>query len=256
MSETIADKLVRIAENEVKLYEKTFGKGYVQGREKGYKEGYDDGLAVSKPEDLSDVLNEQEEKIATLSAILDKKASGGGNNNLKEYFEGATTDLYWDDVEKLIGSAFAKQSMTSASFSTLKEVGTSAFEQCSALASIEMPEVTNILGSAFLSCGNLALTELPPKLFRIVFNAFENCTSLAITHIPASVGSIMGSAFKNCSGLTSITFKGTPNSIANTVFSGCTNLTTINVPWAEGEVGVAPWGAPNVNTINYNHKGG
>lgn len=74
MSQTIADKLVEIAENEVKLYESTFGKGYGQG----YTKGYDDGLAVRKPEDLSDVLNEQEEKIATLSAILDKKASGGG----------------------------------------------------------------------------------------------------------------------------------------------------------------------------------
>lgn len=34
-------------------------------------------------------------------------------------------------------------------------------------------------------------------------------------------------------------------------FEGCTNLTTINVPWAEGAVANAPWGATNA-TINYN----
>jgi hypothetical protein len=37
-------------------------------------------------------------------------------------------------------------------------------------------------------------------------------------------------------------------------FSGCANITTINVPWAEGAVENAPWGATNA-TINYNYTG-
>ena len=39
------------------------------------------------------------------------------------------------------------------------------------------------------------------------------------------------------------------------ILFGCTNLTTINVPWAEGAVAGAPWGATNA-TINYNYTGG
>lgn len=59
-------------------------------------------------------------------------------------------------------------------------------------------------------------------------------------------------AFTNCTGLITITFEGTPTTIANNAFDGCTNLTTINVPWSEGEVTNAPWGATNA-TINYNY---
>lgn len=211
-----------------------------------------------QPADTMEITKNGEYNIAKFEKVnVDVEGSGGsgGNNNLMEYFEGQTTDLYWDDVKKLRSGAFSKQTMESARFLALAEVGGAAFEQCSALASIDMPEVTTIQASAFYSCGDLALTELPPKLSRIMGSAFENCSSLAITHIPASVVAIVGSAFKNCSGLTSITFKGKPNSIASTAFSGCTNLTTINVPWADGAVKNAPWGATNA-TINYNYTGG
>jgi len=49
-----------------------------------------------------------------------------------------------------------------------------------------------------------------------------------------------------------LTFNGTPTSIASNAFGNCTNLRTINVPWAEGAVANAPWGATNA-TINYNY---
>lgn len=42
--------------------------------------------------------------------------------------------------------------------------------------------------------------------------------------------------------------------IAADAFEGCTNLITINVPWVEGAVANAPWGATNA-TINYNYTG-
>ena len=49
-----------------------------------------------------------------------------------------------------------------------------------------------------------------------------------------------------------LTFQGTPETISKTAFRYCDNLTTINVPWAEGAVANAPWGATNA-TINYNY---
>ena len=84
---------------------------------------------------------------------------------------------------------------------------------------------------------------------------FFNCTNLALTSIPAGVTDISYSAFGYCTGLTELTFMGTPTSIAPDAFDGCENLTTINVPWAEGAVANAPWGATNA-TINYNYTGG
>ena len=128
-----------------------------------------------------------------------------------------------------------------------------AFNMCLKLALTSLPSgITKIPNFAFGNCSNLALTSLPSGLKTIGQQGFGNCQKLALTEIPSSVTSIGYYAFTNCTGLQSIVFKGTPTTIDGTAFSGCNNLTTINVPWAEGEVANAPWGAPNA-TINYNY---
>ena len=82
--------------------------------------------------------------------------------------------------------------------------------------------------------------------------AFFSCQNLAYISFPEGLTGIGNKAFQGCTSLTSITFKGTPTTIASTVFYGCTNLTDIKVPWAEGAVSGAPWGATNA-TITYNY---
>ena len=99
------------------------------------------------------------------------------------------------------------------------------------LVSVEFHGITKIRSGAFYGCPNLALTSLPEGLTSIGDGAFGNCTSL-----------------------TSITFKGTPTTINSRAFSGCTNLTDIKVPWSQGAVANAPWGATNA-TITYNYTG-
>ena len=95
---------------------------------------------------------------------------------------------------------------------------------------------------------------LPSDLTKIGDNAFYNYKNLALTSLPDGVTSIEDNAFAYCSNLSTITFYGTPSSISRSAFNSCTNLTTINVPWAEGAVANAPWGATNA-TINYNYTG-
>ena len=134
-------------------------------------------------------------------------------------------------------------------------IGNYAFYGCSSLALTSLPAgITSISNSAFYNCSNLALTSLPAGTTSIGNYAFSNCSNLALTSLPAGITSISNYAFYNCTGLTTITFEGTPTTIASNVFYGCANLTTINVPWAEGAVANAPWGATNV-TINYNYTG-
>ena len=82
-------------------------------------------------------------------------------------------------------------------------------------------------------------------------NAFRNCP-LTITELPSGITTIGNSAFQNCTSLTELTFLGTPTSIGATAFQGCANLATVRVPWAEGAVANAPWGATNA-TITYNY---
>ena len=128
-----------------------------------------------------------------------------------------------------------------------------AFQHCSVLVSVSgISAITSIGKYAFSQCSNLALTSLPAGITSIGNNAFNSCGKLALTSMPAGITSIGNYSFSNCTGLTTITFEGTPQSIDSHAFSGSTKLTTINVPWAEGAVAGAPWGATNA-TINYNY---
>ena len=134
-------------------------------------------------------------------------------------------------------------------------IGYSAFNNCISLTSITIPDsVTSIGDTAFYNCISLTSITIPNGVTSIGTWAFYNCTGLTSVTIPNGVTSIDRSAFEYCRSLTSVTFKGTPNTIHSSAFSGCSKLTTINVPWAEGAVSNAPWGATNA-TINYNYAG-
>lgn len=150
--------------------------------------------------------------------------------------------------------AFIEGTNTNVVLSTATKIKNYAFYRDTTIKKLEMPKVTTIGASAFFACTNLALTSLPSSLTGIANNAFQSCTSLALTSLPSSLTTIYSDAFRDCLGLTSITFKGKTTSIASDAFRGCTNLLTINVPWAEGAVANAPWGATNA-TINYNYTG-
>ena len=123
------------------------------------------------------------------------------------------------------------------------------------LTQIDLPvNITSIGMWAFVNDVYLRLTELPSGLTVIGANAFNNCSEISITEIPSGVTSIGPNAFIDCVGLTSIRFLGTPTSINATAFRNCTNIKEIKVPWSEGAVANAPWGAINA-TITYDYTG-
>lgn len=114
---------------------------------------------------------------------------------------------------------------------------------------------TNIRDGMFISQSSLTNIILPTELVSIGYSSFSDCYNLVLTSLPAGLISIEERAFFRCTGLTELTFMGTPTSIASDAFAECNSLTTINVPWAEGAVANAPWGAGKA-TINYSYTGG
>ena len=141
---------------------------------------------------------------------------------------------------------------------TLREgtrgIANEVFKNCTSLTSVHFPDSMAIISSyAFSGCTSLSSVNFPDNITLIGSNAFDDCSSLKLTSIvfPESVEVIESYAFDSCR-FTTITFKGTPTSIASTAFKYCFP-DTINVPWSEGEVANAPWGATYA-TINYNYK--
>ena len=161
---------------------------------------------------------------------------------------GGSSDNNENVIEKWIsGEAVADINLPNAT-----AMRASLFKDDKILTSISMPKVKSIGDYAFQNCYNLVLTSLPKNLETIGSRSFSGCKN-AFTSFPSSLKSIDARAFYY-NAFIAITFKGTPTSIASDAFDGCSNLTTINVPWAEGAVANAPWGATSA-TINYNYTG-
>ena len=121
-------------------------------------------------------------------------------------------------------------------------IGEKAFEDCTSLTSIEIPNsVTSIGSSAFEGCPiesatmpTIAISSIPKsKLTTVVINggssignnAFSGCTSLKSIVIPNSVTSIGHLAFDNCKSLTSVSIPNSVTSIGICAFEDCTSLT-------------------------------
>ena len=204
---------------------------------------------LSFPEEWKTAINaiSSNESYVPMEPYIEEKYDSNGN----------LIDFTLHGYQKVRAYLFYEQSfLTSSSLPEgLTSIGESAFTECTSLALTSLPKsLTSIGAYAFAGCTSLALTSLPEGLTSIDVYAFRNCTSLALTSLPEGLTSIGASAFSYCTSLTSITFKGTPTDINSSAFYGCTNLIDIKVPWAEGSIDDAPWGATNA-TITYNYTG-
>lgn len=151
--------------------------------------------------------------------------------------------------------AFADCSMLTLTSlpSGITSLGDYVFRDCPRLALTSLPSgITSLPTAAFQYCPKLALTALPSGLTSIGAYAFKQGTGLASITLPPALTTIGDYAFANCTGLETVRFTSTVSSIPGGVFSGCTKLSTIYVPWSQGQVANAPWGASNA-TIVYDY---
>ena len=156
------------------------------------------------------------------------------------------TDYTGSDSKLVIPSTIDGKKVTS--------IGGYAFEYCTSLTSITIPNsVTSIGDYAFSNCRSLTSITIPNSVTSIGVCAFEYCTSLTSITIPNSVTRIGNYAFKGTPWLKAqqeknplvivngILIDGTaasgnvviPNSvtrIGDYAFSNCTSLTSITIP--------------------------
>ena len=123
-------------------------------------------------------------------------------------------------------------------FTVLEGILHHAFEGCSNLSSITIPNtVTSIGERAFYGCSSLPSITIPNTITSIGLSAFENCWGLANVEIPNSVTSIGAYVFKGCAGLTSVNIPNSITSISEQAFYGCSALTNIEIPNSVTSIG-------------------
>lgn len=109
-------------------------------------------------------------------------------------------------------------------------IGEYAFEYCTSLTSIRLPEsITSIESNTFYGCTSLSSITLPEGITSIESYTFYGCSSLTSITIPESVTSIGGAAFEDCSSLPSITIPDSVTAIKADAFLGCNSLTAVNI---------------------------
>ena len=113
-----------------------------------------------------------------------------------------------------------------------------AFADCNALQNINIPQnVTNIGVSAFLSCKSLTSITIPSGVTSIKTATFAYCTSLKSIELPDHLVSIEGSAFAICTSLKSVVIPAEVTSVGFHAFAACTSLESVAIPMSVISVG-------------------
>ena len=104
-------------------------------------------------------------------------------------------------------------------------IGDNAFQGCSSLTSITLPEgLQNIGNRAFTLCTSLEAIELPASLSAIGYRAFSSCESLRSIAVPEGITTLGIYTFSSCHSLESVTLPSTLQSMDDGIFSGCLAL--------------------------------
>ncbi len=156
---------------------------------------------------------------------------------------------------------------------TVTEIGWYAFEDCTGLTSVTIPDsVTTIADGAFSDCTGLTSVTIPDRVMDINNGAFVGCTGLTSINvnkdnknftsdngvlfnkdksilemypegkkgaytISDSVTRIGSCAFRGCNGLTSVTIPDSVTNIDDFAFFRCNGLTSITIPDSVTEIG-------------------
>lgn len=100
------------------------------------------------------------------------------------------------------------------------EIGSHAFDHCTTLASVSLPEGLTAIGDyAFISCNALTSVTLPSSLTTVGLFAFYSCQSLSELSMSGTGLTLGVSAFADCTALRLVTISGSAPTLGNAAFN-------------------------------------
>ncbi|MBE6343270.1 MAG: T9SS type A sorting domain-containing protein [Lentimicrobiaceae bacterium] len=113
---------------------------------------------------------------------------------------------------------------------SLTYLGSRAFSGCKQITHIEIPNnVTHIAGYAFAQTGLIEI-EIPDNVISLGTYVFEACSKLEYISIPKSITEIPSGAFKSCVSLKDMEIPNSITEINMYAFQSCTVLENITIP--------------------------
>ena len=173
-------------------------------------------------------------EIADQSAVYGDVVLDSATKIRAYFFNGANVNSVVAPLATEIGdNAFNGSTLTSGKFVSCTSVGEETFRNVSSFGANSnfIDDFPVIESTALYSFGGTGFVDII---------------------IPASYkGATRNYSFAGCTHLERVRFLGTPTTLMNGAFGANNRLTDVYVPWSEGEVANAPWGASRA-TIHYN----
>lgn len=179
----------------------------------------------------------------------------GNDSALKQFLEGALAHFDYPDGLTAIrdyGLAYMSGVTFGKMPDTVTTVGKYGYYNSDGFAPTLSDLSTNLADVGVYGFANtgFSLSTLPVGVTIYKGNLFRGCVNIMAFYVQASVTTIENYSYYGCTGMEMVVFRGQPETVGANAFYQCSNLTAIYVPWNEGEVANAPWGASNA-TIHY-----
>ncbi len=139
---------------------------------------------------------------------------------------------------------------------SLKKIGDFAFDGCTQISTINIPDsslLTTIGNSAFKNCTSLTTITIPDSVTKIGQYAFYNCTQLHTVNYNADSCYSLYHVFDSCSSLTTFNIGNHVRILPIYTLAGCRGVTSITIPKSIKIIGHHPFNnCTNLSTVNFN----
>lgn len=198
----------------------------------GTTDGYSNGEAAIigiEPENYSDKIISFDNGIVRQLCVANWDTNSDGKLSYGE--AASVTD---------IGTVFQGQSITTfkelKEFTSLTTIPEDAFNGCSKLVTIQLPNsITSVGARAFMGCNALKDFRFPENAITIGESAFQGCSLMSSIALNKALTQIEAHTFDGCAALTKVEFPAAINVIGEQAFANCTGLAKVIVNNANPE---------------------